>query len=206
MLTAHLAELIGALNAFIAGFRHDSVQIAVLKHLHALNGGAAGRAHRADQLCWRLIAAQQHFGRADHGLTDERQRVFLVDTMLLRTLHERVRVGIQVRRSRTGIRNDLVEHVLLLKCDGNAHGVEEFTEFGQLLVGCGRILNQLGCTLAEHKRRVRHHADHCGVRAERTLQLGEGHACGNGYDKRLLPFIFRQIRQDFVEILRLDSP
>lgn len=42
MLTAHLAELIGALNAFIAGFRHDSVQIAVLKHLHALNGGAAG--------------------------------------------------------------------------------------------------------------------------------------------------------------------
>ena len=41
MLTAHLAELIGALNAFIAGFRHDSVQIAVLKHLHALNGGAA---------------------------------------------------------------------------------------------------------------------------------------------------------------------
>ena len=59
MLTAHLAELIGALNAFIAGFRHDSVQITILKHLHALNGGAAGRAHRADQLCRRLIAAQQ---------------------------------------------------------------------------------------------------------------------------------------------------
>ena len=125
--------------------------------------------------------------------------------MLLCALHKCVRVGIQVRRSRTGIRNDLVEHVLLLKRDGNAHGVEQFTEFGQLLVGCGRILNQLGCALAEHKRRVRHHADHRGVRTERTLQLGEGHACGNGYNKRLLPFIFRQIRQDFIEILRLDG-
>jgi len=125
--------------------------------------------------------------------------------VLLRALHKRVCIGIQVRRSRTGIRNDLVEHVLLLKRDGNAHGVEQFTEFRQLLVGCGRILNQLGCALAEHKRRVRHHADHCGVRAERTLQLGEGHACGNGYDKRLFSFKFRQIRQDFVKILRLDG-
>ena len=61
MLTAHLAELVGTLNALIAGFRHDSVQIAVLEHLHALDGGAAGRAHRADQLCRCLIAAQQHF-------------------------------------------------------------------------------------------------------------------------------------------------
>ena len=50
MLTAHLAELIGALNAFIAGFRHDSVQIAVLKHLHALNGAAGVLSRRSSIL------------------------------------------------------------------------------------------------------------------------------------------------------------
>ena len=60
MLTAHLAKLVGALNALIAGFRHDSVQIAVLEHLHALDGSAAGRADIVLERTGVQAAFQQH--------------------------------------------------------------------------------------------------------------------------------------------------
>ena len=58
----------------------------------------------------------------------------------------------------------------------------------------GGVFDQLGRALAQHERGVWHDADDRGVRAQRGLHLGKGHARGDRHHERLFPRARRRAR------------
>ena len=64
------AQFIGTRDAFIICLREHIGKAARFEYPHGLDRRAARLADGADQFRGRFIALQQHFCRADHGLTE----------------------------------------------------------------------------------------------------------------------------------------